>query len=152
MQATKPSEKEIVLTGTFAAPRQAVFDALTQKKHLVHWMKTKNMALVGCEVDARVGGTLRYVFQRPSGRKLEVRGVYTAFEPPRRFDYTETYDFTPLTVLVTMALDEEDGKTIFKQTLRYASKQECDDDFEPVSTSAKEVYPNLARYLAQGAR
>jgi hypothetical protein len=33
MQATKPSDREIVLTRTFAAPRQAVFDALTQANH-----------------------------------------------------------------------------------------------------------------------
>ena len=31
MQATKPSDREIVLTRTFAAPRQAVFDALTRR-------------------------------------------------------------------------------------------------------------------------
>ena len=152
MQVTKPSDHEIVLTRTFAAPRDTVFAALTQAEHLVHWMKTTDMALVGCTVDLRVGGTCRYVFQRPNGRKIEVRGTYEAVEPPRRFVYTETYDFSPLKVLVTTALDEADGKTVVTQTLRYASKRERDEDQDGVVTSTTEAYARLERYLAQIGR
>ncbi|MGH9336887.1 MAG: SRPBCC domain-containing protein, partial [Vicinamibacteria bacterium] len=59
----KPSDNEIVLTRTFAAPRETVFAALTQAEHLVRWMKPTDIALVACEVDLRAGGTFRYVFQ-----------------------------------------------------------------------------------------
>ena len=149
MQTSKPSDNEIVLTRTFAAPRETVFAALTQAEHLVHWMKPTDMALVACEVDLRVGGTFRYVFQRPGGFKIEVRGAYEAVDPPRRFVYTETYDFSPLKVLVTTALDVADEKTVFKQTLGYSSKQERDEDFDGVATSATEAYAKLERYLAQ---
>ena len=152
MQVTKPSDNEIVLTRTFAVPRETVFAALTQPEHLNHWMKTTEMALVGCMVDLRVGGNFRYVFQRPSGKKIEVRGAYEAVDPPRQFVYLETYDFSPLKVHVTTALDAADSKSVFKQTLRYASKQERDEDFDGVATSSKEAYARLDRYLAQSGK
>jgi uncharacterized protein YndB with AHSA1/START domain len=149
MQSTKPSDNEIALTRTFTASRATVFAALTQVEHLVNWLNPTDMTLVTCEVDLRVGGTFRYVFQRPSGSKIEVRGSYDAIDPPHRFVYTETYDFSPLKVLVTTDLDVADDKTIFKQTLRYSSKQERDEDFDGVATSATVTYAKLERYLAQ---
>jgi len=147
MQTTKPSDREIVLTRTFAAPRQAVFDALTQANHLVHWMKPTNMSLVTCAVDLRAGGSFRYVFERPGGAKIEVRGAYETVDRPRHVVYTETYDFSPLKVRVTTALDQAGSATVFKQTIWYSSKQERDGDFDGVATSATEVYANLERYL-----
>jgi uncharacterized protein YndB with AHSA1/START domain len=147
MEVTKPSDREIVLTRTFAAPRQTVFDALTQANHIVHWMKPTNMSLVTCEVDPRAGGSFRYVFQRPRGAKIEVRGTYHTVDSPRQFVYTETYDFSPLKVGVTTALVEARGEIVFKQTMVYSSKQERDDDFDGVASSAGEVYANLERYL-----
>lgn len=147
VQATKLSDREILLTRTFAASRQAVFDALTQQKHLVRWMKPMNMTLLTCEVDFRAGGSFRYVFQRPRGTKLEVRGSYQAVDPPNHFVYTESYDFSPLTMLVTTALDSIRGNTVFKQTMTYPSQQGRDDDFDGVATSATELYQCLELYL-----
>lgn len=148
MQASKPSDREIVLTRTFAAPPQAVFAALTEAKHIVNWMKPTNMSLVRCEVDLRAGGSFRWVFQRPSGARIEVIGAYDAVDPPRLFAYTETYDFSPLKVLVTTVLEQAGRDTVFKQRITYSSKQERDEDFDGVATSATEVYAGLERYLA----
>ena len=149
MQATKPADNEILLTQTFSAPRETVFAALTKAEHLRAWMRPSAMTLVSCEVDLRVGGQLRHVFERPNGRKIEVRGKFEEVDPPRRFVYTETYDFSPLKVLVTTSLEETGDKTTFKRTLRYASQQERDEDFPGVATSSKEVYAKLEGYLAQ---
>jgi uncharacterized protein YndB with AHSA1/START domain len=157
MQATKPSDTEIVLTRTFAAPRQTVFDALTQANHLVHWMQPTKMSLAACEVDLRAGGSFLYVFQRPRGARMEVRGAYQTVDPPHRFTYEETYDFSPLKVLVTTSLvttplvttslDRMGGDTVFTQTIAYSSKHERDDDFDGVAASATELYAKLERYL-----
>jgi uncharacterized protein YndB with AHSA1/START domain len=148
LQATKPSDREIVLTQTFAAPRQVVFDALTQVRHLVRWLTPSRVSLVACEVDLRVGGSFRYVFQRPRGTRIEVRGAYTTVDPPHRIVHAESYDFSPLQVIVTTTLEQTGSRTTFTQTLAYASTQERDSDFEGVATSAAEVYANLQRYLA----
>ena len=137
-----------MLTRSFAAPRETVFAAMTQREHVLEWMKTASMAFVACDVDLRVRGAFRYVYQRPSGKKLEVRGVYKEVDAPRRWAYTETYDFSPLRIEVTAVLDEVGSRTAFKQTLRYASQAERDEDFDGVATSAAEAFDNLDRYLA----
>src|SRR6185503_11110819 len=104
MQVTKPSDRKIVLTRTFDAPRQKVFNALTKPDHVPRWFQPKQMSLVTYQADFRAGGTFRYVFQRPSGRKIEMRGDYTEVDPPRRWVHQETYDFSPLKLLVTTVL------------------------------------------------
>jgi hypothetical protein len=48
-------------------------------------------------------------------------------EPPNRIEYTETYDFSPLRLQVTMTLDQAGADTVFKQTIVYGSKQERDE-------------------------
>ena len=151
MRATKSSDRETVVAGIFAVSSRALFDAITRPEHLRHWMSADGMTLEDLEVDPRIGGRFRYVFRRPSGRTIEVRGDYRTFDPPRGFAYLETYDFSPLTIEVTTALDEAGDATRFTQTLRYASSRERDDDFEAVATSSREAYSKLARYLASRA-
>lgn len=147
MQVTKPTDHETVLERTFDAPRERVFAALTQPDRITQWMGATGMALVGCEVDLRAGGRLRYIFKRPSGKTIEVRGEFEDVSPPQRLTYVETYDFSPLRILVTTTLEARGGRTLLKQTLRYASKQERDADFDGVATSSTEAWGNLERHL-----
>lgn len=149
MKATKPSDTTIVLTRTFAAPRETVFAALTRPEHLRQWMHTTERALVACEVDLCVGGALRYVYQRSNGGKLEVRGVYQTVDPPRGFVYEESYDFSPLRLLASTVLEEKGGKTVLRQTLGYGSRQGRDEDFDGVASSAAEAFDRLEGYLAE---
>jgi hypothetical protein len=57
MQVTKPLDcGSIVITRTFAAARQKVFDALTKPDQVPRWFQPKQMALVIYEADLRTGG------------------------------------------------------------------------------------------------
>jgi uncharacterized protein YndB with AHSA1/START domain len=38
LQVTTPTEREIVMTRVFDAPRSLVFEAWTNPEHLPHWM------------------------------------------------------------------------------------------------------------------
>jgi uncharacterized protein YndB with AHSA1/START domain len=147
MQITKPSDGSIVITRTFAAPRQRVFDALTKPDQVPRWFQPKQMSLVTYEADLKAGGAFRYIFKRPSGAKIEMSGVYQEVDPPYHWVYTETYDFSPLTLLVTTGLDEARGETVLTQTILYPSKEERDGDFDAVANSAAEIYAKLERYL-----
>ena len=152
MTAQKVSDREVVLTRTFAASREVLFAALTQPEHLLKWMKAGTMTLAACDVDLRAGGSFRYRFERAGGRAIEVRGAYRVVEPPRRFEYEETYDFSPLVMQVATVLEEKAGKTIFTQRLLYVSKEERDEDFPGVASSSKEAYGRLEAYLAERGR
>jgi uncharacterized protein YndB with AHSA1/START domain len=148
IHVSRRGDLEIVLARTFAAPRETVFEALTQPRHLLRWMGPGTFRLVDCEVDLRAGGSFRYGFERPSGARIEVRGAYASVEPPRGYAYTESYDFSPLRVSVQTTLERAGDETRFEQTLTYASRRERDADFEGVAASSREAYASLERYLA----
>jgi uncharacterized protein YndB with AHSA1/START domain len=147
VRAEKRNNRAIVVEGTFTVPRQTLFDALTQPDQLKHWMSAGGMTLSEAHVDGRVGGMFRYVFKRPDGRPIEVRGAYRTFDPPTGFTYLETYDFSPLTIDVTTTLAQVTGGTAYTQTLRYFSSKERDEDFPGVASSAQEAFARLAEYL-----
>lgn len=149
MHVEQPSDRETVLARTFPAPRQIVFDAMTQPEHIIHWMAATGMSLAQCEVDPRAGGALRYVFQRGNGRRIEVRGVFEQVDPPHGFVYLESYDFSPLEVRVSTSFAASGSTTQFRQVLAYASKRERDEDFEGVATSSKEAFLRLENYLRE---
>lgn len=148
MLAEKPSDRQIVLSRKFAAARAQVFAALTQQEHLLRWMQPSKMPLVAAEVDLRVGGSFRYTFARPSGKKLEVRGAYSRVEEPAGFAYRESYDFSPLEIEVETRLEADGESTLFRQTLTYASQADRDEDFPGVAESSADVYAKLESYLA----
>jgi uncharacterized protein YndB with AHSA1/START domain len=149
MNAATPTDREIVITQTFAAPRALVFDAMTREEHLPHWLGSTGITLTECTVDGRPGGSFTYVFKRTSGRRLGVLGAYETFDPPNGYSYTESYDFSPLKIFVTATFEVAGDKTLYTQRMRYATKQERDEDYEGVTTSAGEAHAKLARYLEQ---
>jgi uncharacterized protein YndB with AHSA1/START domain len=62
LKVTTPTEREIVMTRDFDAPRSLVFDAWTQPELLKRWFGVAGgWSLVICEVDLEVGGALRFV-------------------------------------------------------------------------------------------
>jgi uncharacterized protein YndB with AHSA1/START domain len=147
MRIEKVSDRITELTAKYDVPRLLLFDALTRPEHLTQWMSADGFTLESAEVDGRDGGGFRYVYRRPNGALIEVRGAYSRFDPPRGFSYVETYDFSPLRVEVEVELIETRLGTRFTQTLLYASKEERDEDFEGVASSSREAHARLARYL-----
>ena len=91
LKVTAQSEREIVMTRDFDAPRRLVFDALTKPELLKRWLGVfGGWELAVCEVDLKVGGTYRYVWRRSSdGSEMGVRGVYREIVPPERLVCTE---------------------------------------------------------------
>ena len=110
-------------------------------------MSAGRMELADVQVDARVGGSFRYVYKRPSGGTIEVLGAYRTFDSPRSFSYLETYNFSPLRIEGTTVLEGIAGKTRLTRTLHYSSQRERDEDFESVAASSREAFAKLARYI-----
>ncbi|MBS1547130.1 MAG: SRPBCC domain-containing protein [Bacteroidetes bacterium] len=89
METTADSSKRtLVLTRTLSAPRELVFEAWTDPKHLVRWWGPKDFTLPHCEQDYRVGGAYRFCMRAPDGSDHWVRGEYTHIDPPRRLVFT----------------------------------------------------------------
>lgn len=148
VQVRKIDDRTTEVSGTFRAAPDILFGALTQSEHQKRWMSGDGFTLTDAEVDGRAGGGFRYVYARPSGKLIEVRGKYSVFDPPRGFAYVETYDFSPLEIDVTVKLQGLGDETRYTQTLLYATVQERDEDFDGVARSSKDALAKLTRYIA----
>ena len=65
LAVSTPSDREIVLTRDFDAPRDLVFDALTQPEHLSQWWGPAGFKVHTAKVDLRPGGSFLYGMTAP---------------------------------------------------------------------------------------
>ncbi|HTE43736.1 MAG TPA: SRPBCC domain-containing protein [Gemmatimonadaceae bacterium] len=85
---TLPSDREIVITRAFDAPRTLVFDAWTKPEHVTQWWDPSRAPLAACEIDLREGGAFRFVPAGPNGVKRSFAGIYRAIDPPSELVFT----------------------------------------------------------------
>lgn len=120
-----PSDREIVLTRLFDAPRELVYEAMTKPEHIRRWWGRLDdrYSVVVCEVDLRVGGRWRYVGQGPGG-EFAFRGEYREIDAPGRVVFTEIFEpFPDVESVVTSTLTAEGGKTRLTVRAEYPSLQ-----------------------------
>jgi uncharacterized protein YndB with AHSA1/START domain len=148
LKVTTPSDREIVLTRVFDAPRRLVFDALSKPELLKRWFGPHGHSLVVCEVDFRVGGAWRFVLESPDGRSMGMSGVYREIVPGERTVHTEAFDEYPGDSVITTVLTEHDGKTTLTATALYESREVRDIVIESgMEHGAAETYDRLADLL-----
>jgi len=129
LEITTPSEREIVMSRVFDAPRNLVFDAWTKPELVKQWLTgPEGWTMVICEIDLKVGGKYRYVMSNTDGMDMGWGGVYREIVPPERFVNTELFDegWYPGESLITTVLVEEDGRTKLTQTMLFESQDARD--------------------------
>ena len=118
-----PSDREVVLTRRFNAPRGMVFDALTKPELVRLWYGPPG-AMDICESDTRVGGAWRYVTRLKNGKTVGQFGVYKEVAAPHRFVRTERWDdWDPGETLVTIELVEHGGVTTMTSSMVFPSQE-----------------------------
>ena len=155
LKVSAQSDREIVMTRVFDAPRSLVFDAYTKPELLKRWLGVfGGYSMPICEVDLRVGGTYRFVWRGPDGVEMGVRGVYREVVRPERLVHTEKFDeaWYPGESLITTLLAEQGGKTALTVTMRYESREARDAVLKsPMEGGVAQSYDKLAELLAAGA-
>src|SRR5258708_21119683 len=111
LQVTTPTEREVVMTRVFDAPRRLVFDALTKPELFKRWFGPRGWSLAVCEIDLQVGGAWRSVLRGPGGKEMRMRGFYQEIVPPTRLVSTESFDGYPGESLNTLILSAKHVKT-----------------------------------------
>src|SRR3990172_6633378 len=94
LKITAATEREIVMTRVFAAPRQLVFDAHTKPELVKRWLLGPDgWSMPVCDIDLRVGGKYRYVWRRDrDGTEMGMGGVFREIVPPELIVATEKFD------------------------------------------------------------
>jgi uncharacterized protein YndB with AHSA1/START domain len=124
LKVTTPTDREVVMTRVFDAPRRLVFDAWTNPKHVPQWMLGPvGWTMPVCEIDLRVGGAWHFVWRGADGSEMAMRGVYREISPPKRLVSTESWGGPFPETVNTLTLVEKDGKTTATLTILYPSKE-----------------------------
>ena len=108
-------ERTVTLTRVFDAPRDLVWRAWTEPKHLAHWFGPRGFTSSVPELDVRVGGALRIVMHGCDGNDYPMKGVFREVVPPERLVFSSiAVDKDGNHLLegeTTIILEEQDGKT-----------------------------------------
>jgi len=119
----RKSDREVVVTRTINGPARIVFEAFTKAELLKRWWvpKSMGMKLLSCDVDARVGGKYRLVFDfKPE--PVAFFGTYVEVKPYARLAWTNDEGGEGASV-TTVTFEEKGGKTLVVLCERYPSKE-----------------------------
>jgi uncharacterized protein YndB with AHSA1/START domain len=86
------SDREMVITRVVDAPRELVFKAFTDPKHVVHWWGPNGFTNTIYEMDVRVGGLWRFMMHGPDGTDYPNWIRYTEILKPERLAYDHGSD------------------------------------------------------------
>ena len=81
---------DLVLQREVDVPRELVWKAWTDPKHLVHWFCPKPWSVSECEMDVRPGGIFRTVMRSPEGQDMPSdAGCFLEVIPNERLVWTD---------------------------------------------------------------
>jgi uncharacterized protein YndB with AHSA1/START domain len=120
----RKSDREVVVTRTINGPARIVFEAFTRAELLKRWWvpKSMGMTLLSCEVDARVGGKYRLVFDHGGPEPAAFFGSYVEVKPYSRLVWTNEEGGEGGAV-TTVTFEEKGDKTLLVMRDLYPSKE-----------------------------
>ena len=145
-------DRELVITRNFNAPRELVFRAHTEPELIKRWMLGPDgWTMPVCEVDLRVGGKYRFVWEKPkTGDQMGMGGEYIAVDKPEMYAATEKFDdpWYEGTANTTTTFTETNGSTQLRNVMQYESKAARDQVLaSPMEGGMIETYNRLESIL-----
>jgi uncharacterized protein YndB with AHSA1/START domain len=123
LEVIAPANEPVIITHRFIkAPPALIFQAWTTPEHLKHWLGPRELIMVSCEIDLRVGGSYRYVHRAPDGQEYAFSGKYLEIDAPRRMVCTSVFEMMPEHEAVeTVTFEPEDDGTLITTHTRHAT-------------------------------
>jgi uncharacterized protein YndB with AHSA1/START domain len=127
---TLPTDREILITREFDAPKHLVYKAWTTPELVRRWWSGHKGEMTTCEMDLRVGGRWRYVMVADGGFEVAFHGEYREIVPNERIVTTQVYELPGAPedegVLNIVTFTETGGRTTLTLLVQAASKEERD--------------------------
>lgn len=145
---------DLVMERIFDAPRDLVWQVVTEPEHIPHWWGPRDTRTTVVEMDVRTGGRWRFLHSSPGGYEVTFLGEYLEVVPPERLTRTVQIGGDPYreadAAVETMVLEDlGDGRTRLTGRSRFPSPEVL---VEALGTGmvagAIETYDRLADLLA----
>ncbi len=123
--------KDLTIVRTFNAPKELVWKAWTEPEHFKKWWGPREFSCPDAEIDFRIGGKFLSSMMDDNGNKIWATGTYKEIIPNKKIVFTDSFadekgnivsseDYgmkgVPLEMMVTVLLEEENGKTKMTMT------------------------------------
>jgi uncharacterized protein YndB with AHSA1/START domain len=116
MTTAGPALPQATITRVFDAPRELVFAAFTDAKHLKHWWGPAMFTNPVVEADARPGGRVYIEMRAPDGTVFPMNGAFRELVRPERLVLTSTamedeHGVPMLEGVTTITFEAQGGRT-----------------------------------------
>jgi uncharacterized protein YndB with AHSA1/START domain len=153
--ATTASDREIVATRVFDAPRELLFKAWSDPQHLGQWWGPRGFTTTTHSMDFRAGGAWRFIMHGPDGTDYPNRITFVEIVEPQRIVYqhggaSEAVDFQ---VTVTFEAEGAD-KTRLDMRMVFPSadgKNRTEAKYGAIQ-GLQQTMDRLAQYVAKAPR
>jgi uncharacterized protein YndB with AHSA1/START domain len=153
---TLPTDRQILITREFDAPRHLVYRAMTTPELVKRWWHAGRGTVTLAEIDLRVGGAWRSVAVTDGGLEVGFHGVFREIVPNERIVQTEAYEGIPdadeHASLNTIELAEDDGRTTMTVLVEHPTKEgrdaQIDSGMEAGMQDAYDLLEGVAASLA----
>jgi uncharacterized protein YndB with AHSA1/START domain len=123
----EPGVPQIVITREFDAPRELLFRAHTDPELYAQWLGPRALTMTIDRLDARDGGTWRYVHRDAGANEYGFHGVYHGTPSPDGIVRTFEFEGMPGHVsLNTITFEEHDGRILLRQNAVFQSVEDRD--------------------------
>ena len=147
---TLPSDREILMTRKFEAPREIVWEAITDPDLIPRWWGFARDATEVKKMDVRKGGQWQFITRTSGGEVVDFHGEYREVKRPEKLVYTFLFgDMEPGEGFVEITLVEQDGVTELRDRGYFNSKEERDAVIASgMESGARETYERLSELVA----
>lgn len=126
------SDRELVFTRIFQAPRELVFEAWTNPNHVVHWWGPTGFTNTNLEMSVKPGGVWRFIMHGPDGTDYPNKIVFKEVVKPTLLTFEHGWDVEdlkkdPRTFEVTVHFEARGNTTALTMKMIFQSKAVKDD-------------------------
>ncbi|MGO1944401.1 MAG: SRPBCC family protein [Ancrocorticia sp.] len=154
-RALAAAGREIVISRLIDAPRELVFTAFTEVRHLSQWWGPKGFTTTTESFEFSVGGEWVFVMHGPDGTDYGEWIKWTEITPPERIAMLHgEHPDDPNTFESTLTFTDEGAATRIEMLTVFPTKEQRDEAIENYGAieGGQQTLSNLAAYVTGALR
>jgi uncharacterized protein YndB with AHSA1/START domain len=153
---TERTDRELVFTRVFDAPRELVWMAWSDSKHIGQWWGPQGFTTTTYSMDFKPGGIWRFVMHGPDGTDYQNKIVYLEIVKPERLVFKHSggeEDAEKVSHQTTVTFAAEGDKTKLTMRMLFSSAEELQrvvDKYGAIE-GGKQTLGRLAEYVEKAS-
>jgi uncharacterized protein YndB with AHSA1/START domain len=146
------AEREIVISRVISAPRELVFEAFTEVRHLSRWWGPEGFTTTTRAFEFRVGGVWDFVMHGPDGTDYQEWISWTEIAPPERIALVHgEFSGDPNAFESVLTLAPDGAATRIELRTVFPTKELRDEavDKHHAIEGGRQTLDNLAAYVTE---